>query len=112
MSEQWIWRCDHVIPSDAAAGRQVLEELLDQLEAQHWRQHDIFSVHLAMEEALVNAIHHGNRLDAGKRVHVSCRISPDRVRVEITDEGRGFDPAFRARPDLSRASARGRAAVA
>ena len=44
MSEQWIWRCDHVIPSDTVAGRQVLEELLGQLEAQHWQQHDVFSV--------------------------------------------------------------------
>ncbi len=92
MSEQWIWRCDHVIPSDTVAGRQVLEELLGQLEAQHWQQHDVFSVHLAVEEALVNAICHGNRSDSGKHVRVRCLVSRDRVRVEITDEGSGFDP--------------------
>ncbi len=92
MSEQWIWRCDHVIPSDTVAGRQILEELLRQLEAQHWRQHDVFSVHLAVEEALVNAICHGNRSDSGKHVRVVCLVSGDRVRVEITDEGSGFNP--------------------
>jgi len=93
MSEHWIWRSDHVIPSDAAAGRRVVDELLDQLELQHWRQCDIFSVNLAVEEALVNAIHHGNRLAADKSVRVSCQVSPDRVRIEITDEGCGFDPS-------------------
>ena len=93
MSEHWIWRCDHLIPSDTLASRRVLAEVLDQLEAQHWLRRDIFSVHLAMEEALVNAIHHGNRLDRGKHVRVLCQVSPDRVRVEITDQGCGFNPA-------------------
>ena len=92
MSEQWIWRRDHVIPSDTIAGRRVLEELLAELEFANWPQHDIFSVHLAVEEALVNAIHHGNKLDADKTVRVTCQVSPDRVRIEITDEGGGFDP--------------------
>jgi serine/threonine-protein kinase RsbW len=26
-------------------------------------------------------------------VHVDCHVSRDHVRVEITDEGQGFDPA-------------------
>ena len=70
----------------------MLQEVLDHLEKEHWVQHDIFSIHLAVEEALVNAIRHGNRLDARKHVHVACRISPNLVRIEITDQGEGFDP--------------------
>jgi serine/threonine-protein kinase RsbW len=93
MSEQWIWRCDHVIPSDTMAARRVLDEVLQALESQHWQQRDVFSVHLAMEEALVNAIHHGNHLDTAKHVRVICLVSPDRVRIEIIDEGGGFAPA-------------------
>ncbi len=96
--EQWIWRCDHVIPSDTAAGRRVLEEVLQELEARHWCPHDIFSVHLAMEEALVNAITHGNRLDPQKQVKICCRISPQLMRVEISDEGPGFDPSTLPNP--------------
>lgn len=92
MSEHWIWRYDRVIPSDSAAGRRVLNDVLAQLESQHWLQHDIFGVHLAMEEALVNAIQHGNRLDTRKRIHVICTMSSDRIRIEIADEGRGFNP--------------------
>ena len=91
-SDHWIWQCDHVITSDAAASRDVLVEILSQLENQHWLQQDVFAVHLAMEEALANAIQHGNGCDAQKHVHVSCRMSPDRVCVEIVDEGAGFNP--------------------
>ena len=51
-----------------------------------------FSIHLAAEEAIVNAIVHGNKLSADKKVHVECFVSPTTVRIEITDEGDGFKP--------------------
>ena len=93
MSDPWLWLYDRVITSDAKLARQVLDELLAQLEAHHWHQRDIFAVHLAAEEALVNAIQHGNRADAHKHVRIACRLSDDLFRIEISDEGRGFDPA-------------------
>jgi len=49
-------------------------------------------VQLAVEEALVNAIKHGNKDDPAKSVRVLVQTSPDQLRVEITDEGPGFDP--------------------
>ena len=47
---------------------------------------------LALEEALVNAIKHGNGLDPNKEVSVLCQISQDKVRVVIEDQGAGFRP--------------------
>jgi serine/threonine-protein kinase RsbW len=91
-NEHWTWSFDKVIPNDTGVGRQLLEELLRQLEAQHWTHRDIFGVHLAVDEALVNAVLHGNRLDESKRVRFCCWLSPQKIRVEITDEGPGFDP--------------------
>jgi serine/threonine-protein kinase RsbW len=91
--DPWLWRYDRVIASDPALAHQVLDEMLAQLEARHWQQRDIFAVHLAMEEALVNAIQHGNRFDAQKNVHVVCLLGGERIHIEITDEGQGFDPA-------------------
>jgi len=94
MSENhWVWQSESSIPSETGAGSPILQEVLAQLEGQEWIQHDVFSVHLALEEALVNAIRHGNRLDESKQVHVACRMSPDLIRIEITDEGEGFDPS-------------------
>jgi serine/threonine-protein kinase RsbW len=97
MTDRWVWLYDRVIASDTKAARQVLDEMLAQLEAQHWQQRDIFVVHLATEEALVNAIYHGNDSNADKCVHVVCRLSGDLIRIEISDEGGGFNPS--ALPD-------------
>ena len=90
--ENWAWQCDQVIPNDLAVGRQVLDDLLAHLEALRWSRHEVFSVHLAVDEALANAQRHGNHKDPAKHIHICCGASPRRVRVEITDEGRGFDP--------------------
>ncbi len=95
--ESWTWQCEKQFASDTCAGRRVLEDVLKELEVQHWNQHDIFCVHLAAYEALINAIVHGNGEDRSKKVHFICRISPRRVQVEITDEGSGFNP--QALPD-------------
>jgi serine/threonine-protein kinase RsbW len=95
----WTWRAAHVIPSDAAAAKRILDEVLRQLRDHKWSEHDVFGIHLAMEEALVNAIKHGNRLDSNKVVHVMSKVSGDRVFIQITDEGAGFDPT--AVPDCT-----------
>ena len=94
MSENgWVWRNDYIIPSEPGAGRSIVDDVLAQLQQNQWGDHDIFGIHLAVEEALANAIKHGNRLDVSKRVEVNCRISPQLFRIEITDEGPGFNLA-------------------
>ncbi len=70
-----------------------MDELLGQLGAHGWAPSDIFAIHLAAEEAIVNAIVHGNKLDPAKKVRVCCVVSADVARIEVTDEGAGFDPA-------------------
>ena len=86
---RWIWRCKYQIPSQPGAGRQLRHEVLCQLQEHLWLEHDIFSIHLALEEALVNAIEHGNRSDPAKQVRVCCRMSPELVRIVVGDEGQG-----------------------
>jgi serine/threonine-protein kinase RsbW len=83
---------DVTIPSDLAEARRIQDQIVAALEAVRYSEHDIFSIKLAVEEALVNAIKHGNQMDPAKRVHVSYRITPDRFEVRITDEGPGFNP--------------------
>ena len=70
-----------------------MEELLDQLASHGWPQADVFAIHLAVEEAITNAIVHGNKLDPGKVVRVACVVSPTLARIEVADEGSGFDPS-------------------
>lgn len=87
------WRREIDLPSERGASRLFTEDLLEQLGAHGWSPAEIFAIHLAAEEAIVNAIVHGNKLDPAKRVHISCLVSPDLVRIEVADEGPGFDPA-------------------
>jgi serine/threonine-protein kinase RsbW len=53
--------------------------------------HPLFSIKLALEEALINAIKHGNRKDPQKKVFVAANISARRAEITIEDEGAGFD---------------------
>jgi len=47
---------------------------------------------LCFEEALINAIMHGNKLDEEKEVHVKVFADDKRWGVVITDQGEGFGP--------------------
>ena len=88
--DEWIWQLEESFPSRTADAKRLLESVLARLEGENWYPHDIFGIHLALEEALVNAVKHGNKFDEAKRVHVVVRLSPDRLCVRIRDEGPGF----------------------
>ena len=83
---------DLVIPSDPEEARRIQDDIERALKAYRFDDREIFSIKLALEEALVNAIKHGNQMDRAKKVRISYRISPDRFDIHIADEGRGFDP--------------------
>jgi serine/threonine-protein kinase RsbW len=81
-----------VIDSDPAEARSIQERIEQLLQERQAHDHDIFSIRLALEEALVNAIKHGNQMDRAKKVQISYRLLADRFEVAIVDEGEGFDP--------------------
>jgi serine/threonine-protein kinase RsbW len=72
--------------------RQVQADIKDALQAHRFDDRELFSIELALEEALVNAIKHGNQLDPGKRVFVRYDVTPERFDIRIEDEGPGFNP--------------------
>jgi serine/threonine-protein kinase RsbW len=84
--------CEVVIPSETAAARRVQEDIERSLKKHRFDERDIFSVKLAVEEALVNAIKHGNRMDRAKKIRICYCVTPDRLEIDIADEGPGFDP--------------------
>jgi serine/threonine-protein kinase RsbW len=86
------WTIERTIESDVASGHRILDELLTRLQTENWTSREIFGIRLALEEAVVNAIKHGNRLDKNKRVHVLCKSTEDKIWIEISDEGPGFNP--------------------
>ncbi len=82
---------DITIPSETTHGREVQERIVGMMEHCGFPPRDVFGVRLALEEALVNAIKHGNQMDPTKFVRVICRVDEEHVRVAIEDQGPGFD---------------------
>ncbi len=80
------------IPSESAEGQRVQERIVGLLEAREFSPRDVFGVRLALEEALVNAIKHGNDSNPEKSVRIECRVGDREVEIVIEDEGDGFDP--------------------
>ena len=50
------------------------------------------NVGLAVREAVINAIVHGNGQDPNLNVHVTLTADEEGFSAHITDEGEGFDP--------------------
>jgi serine/threonine-protein kinase RsbW len=77
-------------------------------DAVHW-------VGVAIRESVINAIKHGNRNDATKRVFVEFETTsapePPGLLIRVRDQGEGFDPESLANPldpeNLLKASGRG-----
>ena len=85
---------DLCIPSDLAEARRVQCEIEHALQQSQFCEHDIFAIKLAIEEALVNAIKHGNQFDPEKKVRVGYSATSERFEIVIEDEG----PASAGRP--------------
>lgn len=69
------------------------------------------NLRVGLTEALANAMLYGNCRDPRKRVRVEAQLSSREIRVQVTDEGPGFDPGCLEDPTLPlnrrRASGRG-----
>lgn len=84
--------CHHVeIPSDPAEARRVQDQIEQLLLDAPCSDKELFSIKLALEEALVNAIKHGNQFDPAKKVKIDYQLTADRFSIQITDQGEGFD---------------------
>jgi len=72
---------------------------------------DLTKIGMAVRESMVNAVVHGNRYNANKKVRFSVSKNFESLTVRIADEGEGFD--FENLPDpcagenLFRSSGRG-----
>jgi serine/threonine-protein kinase RsbW len=58
---------------------------------------DLMRIGMAVRESMVNAVVHGNRYNAHKKVRFSVGHNSHQYTVQIADEGEGFD--FESLPD-------------
>jgi serine/threonine-protein kinase RsbW len=70
----------------------LLEALIEEIADKYQVSDDTFAnMMTCLNEAVVNAIVHGNKLDADKVVIVNAEVEPKRVVWTVTDQGPGFD---------------------
>lgn len=81
-----------ILPSTPAAIVDVCKQVISNLEANKFSEEDVFAVHLCLEEAFVNAVKHGNRMEPSKAVKIDYSVDRDKIEISMTDEGKGFDP--------------------
>lgn len=82
------------VPSDP----RLIDSAVDLLvaactEGGHPTRQSRFRLRVSVAEAIANAVECGNRCDPAKRVVIEVDLLADQIRIAVTDEGTGFDPA-------------------
>lgn len=70
----------------------IIEEHIDYVRNEFQIDDSIYgNIHLAVVEAVTNAIVHGNQSDENKEVFFETKIEKSTIRFVIKDQGAGFD---------------------
>ena len=88
----WIWSLIRRLPADPDQCAPLIAEMLAALQLHGWSVDDRFGIQMAMEEAVINAIKHGNGCDPTKAVDISIGFDDQKFEATISDYGSGFDP--------------------
>lgn len=81
-----------VIPSVLSEGIKVVEAVIASMQPHGYTESACFAVRLALDEALANAIRHGNGGDESKHVTIRFAVNSEQIDISICDEGEGFEP--------------------
>jgi serine/threonine-protein kinase RsbW len=99
------------VPTDLRAMKDPEHRILGELRRYGYDADTVFAIKLAFEEAVTNAIKHGNCNDCTKKVHLRYYVDRERLVLMVRDEGRGFRPDLVPDPtadeNLERPSGRG-----
>ncbi len=99
------------LPSDVSLMNGVLQYLLERVAKLGLIKPERSNLFVALDEAFVNAVKHGNKNDPTKLVRITADLTPKEACFTVEDEGDGFD--IKAIPDpcdptnLFKASGRG-----
>jgi serine/threonine-protein kinase RsbW len=102
---------DQVLDSTLESVDKAEQAALDVARELGFGDEDLDRIGMSVRECMVNAVVHGNRYNAHKKVRVSLSLTPERLTIRIADEGEGFDPGELPDPisgdNLMRHSGRG-----
>ena len=98
MASEASINCSIVVVSKPSSVDEVSKLILSKLEENGFGKDDMFAIHLTLEEAFLNAVRHGNKMDPTKKVQIDYSVNEDKVEICVTDEGAGFEPDAVADP--------------
>lgn len=81
------------VPSVISLMHDILDYLMKRVEKVGVVNPETSNLFVALDEAFVNAVKHGNKFDASKLVRITADVSPEEARFTIEDEGDGFNVA-------------------
>jgi serine/threonine-protein kinase RsbW len=81
------------VPSVISLMHNILDYLMKRVEKVGVINPETSNLFVALDEAFVNAVKHGNKFDARKMVRITADVSPEEARFTIEDEGDGFNVA-------------------
>lgn len=81
-----------VIDSTQSDTETPKQAIVRELERCAFKQEDLFAIALALEEALTNAVRHGNGGDSSKKITIRYAVNEEKAVIFIRDEGKGFVP--------------------
>src|SRR5690606_26202435 len=79
------------LPSAISLMHIVLEYLLKRVEKLGAINPEQSNLFVALDEAFVNAVKHGNKFDAEKLIRITAQVSKNEAQFTVEDEGEGFD---------------------
>ena len=79
------------VPSFISLMHSILDYLLKRVEKTGIVNLESSNLFIALDEAFVNAVKHGNKFDADKLVRITADVSTEEARFTVEDEGEGFD---------------------
>ena len=80
------------LASDMLAVEEFCQKLVADASKQGFSEDDTFGIHMALEEAMINAVKHGNAGDQNKKLTVEYLVTQEVFDLTITDQGTGFVP--------------------
>jgi serine/threonine-protein kinase RsbW len=89
-----------LVENNSTLLKELSRSLIKSLEEKGVDDNIIFDIHVSFEEALRNAMIHGNKLNPKKRVTVETDFTETEVIVSVEDEGEGFNPGEVPDPTL------------
>lgn len=81
------------VPSVISLMHSILGYLMKRVEKVGVVNPETSNLFVALDEAFVNAVKHGNKFDTSKLVRITADVSPEEARFTIEDEGDGFNVA-------------------